>query len=98
MGNLYTLTRLKTDGSTTQPHVNVSSVDQTISDPCITLHKVNGSAKVDTNGQYGSKVEDIVLVEQSLCRQSSSVPSCVNNQSSRPATLVLRSVFPSEER
>ena len=70
----------------------MSTNQQILSDPCITLHKVNGIA-----GGTDGDVEDIVVVEQPLCRQATPMPSSMSGNNPRPATLILRSVFPSEE-
>ncbi|XP_045604196.1 uncharacterized protein [Procambarus clarkii] len=94
MGNLYTLTHIRTDADKTEPKVDVVSVpkhcsaEETNADVELG-HKLNGSAVPDELETTGNGVADGGSGESKQTRPPS-------KPSSRPASLILRSVFPAD--
>ena len=92
MGNLYTLTHIRTDSDKTEPKVDVVTVPQeeagedTSGGEAELGHKLNGSAVQEGNGMSeGEEVTDDKPQTKTSPRSSS-----------RPASLILKSVFPSD--
>lgn len=99
MGNLYTLTHIRTDTDKTEPKVDVVTVPQNCPTEAIPTevnseeelgHKLNGSAVPEESEQTGNGVTDGGSGDNRPTSKTSSKPS------SRPASLILRSVFPTE--
>ena len=90
MGNLYTLTHIRTDSDKTESKVDVVTVPQQEAgeEPSVGEaefgHKLNGSAVQEEN-------EDTEAEEAADGKQQKSPKS-----TSRPASLILRSVFPAD--
>ncbi|XP_037800932.1 uncharacterized protein LOC119595823 isoform X2 [Penaeus monodon] len=94
MGNLYTLTHIRTDSDKTEPVVDVvaaePSGEETQVEHIELDHKLNGSA-VPEEPENPPKEEP---GEETDGKAPSSRP--VSRPTSRPASLILRSVFPSD--
>ncbi|XP_071527770.1 uncharacterized protein [Panulirus ornatus] len=96
MGNLYTLTHIRTDADKTEPKVDVVTVpkhrpsDETNAEDVELGHKLNGSAVADESENAENGVADGEAVDGRPPSRPSSKPS------SRPASLILRSVFPTD--
>ncbi|XP_063885279.1 uncharacterized protein LOC135113700 isoform X2 [Scylla paramamosain] len=92
MGNLYTLTHIRTDSDKTEPKVDVVTVPQEEAgeDPsggeAELGHKLNGSAVQEGNG-----VTEVEEVTDGMPQTKTSPRS-----TSRPASLILKSVFPTD--
>lgn len=89
MGNLYTLTHIRTDSDKTEPKVDVVEVQEVMEGMGVAEelgHKLNGSAVQEENGVLEEEEE---AVDGKL--QAKSSP-----RSSRPASLILRSVLPAD--
>ncbi|KAK7083421.1 hypothetical protein SK128_017542 [Halocaridina rubra] len=88
MGNLYTLTHIKTDTDKVEPKVDVvtNAVNEIVVEDG---HKYNGSAIADECDSVGETANS----DSVDCKQSSRPTS---RSSSRPASLILRSVFPAD--
>ncbi|KAK8734534.1 hypothetical protein OTU49_005866, partial [Cherax quadricarinatus] len=94
MGNLYTLTHIRTDADKTEPKVDVVSVpkqcpveEMNVEDVELG-HKLNGSAVPEESEKAENGVADGGSTDKPPMRPS--------KPSSRPASLILRSVFPAE--
>ncbi|KAK3877188.1 hypothetical protein Pcinc_018075, partial [Petrolisthes cinctipes] len=88
MGSVYTLTHVRTDADKVEPKVDVVVVPQ-INEPEPDLsHKLNGSAVPEETIE---EVEEEEMDEESVDNKAKPPPS---KPSSRPASLILKSVFP----
>lgn len=91
MGNLYTLTHIRTDSDKTEPKVDVTVPQQEEGeDPSVGEvelgHKLNGSAVQEENG----------ITEAEAVADGKPQPKSSPRSTSRPASLILRSVFPAD--
>ncbi|KAG7172900.1 hypothetical protein Hamer_G017879 [Homarus americanus] len=96
MGNLYTLTHIRTDTDKTEPKVDVVTVpkqcpvEETSVEDSELGHKLNGSAVPE---ESEAKENGVAEDGGTASRPPSRPPS---KSSSRPASLILRSVFPAD--
>ncbi|XP_064118436.1 uncharacterized protein LOC135223682 isoform X1 [Macrobrachium nipponense] len=92
MGNLYTLTHIRTDADKTEPKVDIEippKPDKVVEDG----YKFNGSAISEDN--VASQESEVVNKDSNSDKQGSR-PVSRSSTSPRPASLILRSVFPVE--
>lgn len=101
MGNLYTLTHIRTDSDKTEPKVDVVTAEPTSTRNAtaessvehIELdHKLNGSAVPEDVLEMPKEMMEVVVEEPEPKPPSRPV----SRPTSRPASLILRSVFPSD--
>lgn len=94
MGNLYTLTHIRTDSDKTEPVVDVvaaePSAEETQVEHIELDHKLNGSAVPEEPENLPEEEPG----EEADGKAPSSRPA--SRPTSRPASLILRSVFPSD--
>lgn len=110
MGNLYTLTHIRTDADKTEPKVDVVSVPQ---QNCPVVEATTDAVVVD-DGELGHKLNGSAVPDEADKPAGNGVAadgggggggvgggdsrpnSKTSKPSSRPASLILRSVFPAE--
>ncbi|XP_050713701.1 uncharacterized protein LOC126996858 [Eriocheir sinensis] len=89
MGNLYTLTHIRTDSDKTEPKVDMVEVKEGVEGMGLVEemgHKLNGSAVQEENG----------VIEEEEEAADGKLQAKSSPRSPRPASLILRSVLPAD--